>query len=140
MSLLVVDASVWVARFVPQDEFHGRVRSWLDRQRLTGNKFLAPALLLTEVAGAISRRTGAIALGKRTAERLDSLPGLRLVQMDQTLVREATRLAAELDLRGADAYYIAVADRLEIPLVTLDNDQGQRASNRVIVHIPSDEP
>jgi predicted nucleic acid-binding protein len=136
VNLLVVDAGVWVARFVPQDIFHQRIRDWLDGQRMAGNEFLAPALLITEVAGAISRRTGNPALAKAAAERLEELPGLRLVYMNQALVRQATQLAATFGLRGADACYVAVAAVLHMPLVTLDDDQSQRAGMIVEVQNP----
>lgn len=133
MSRMVVDASIWTARFVPQDRFYEPARAWLDKQRRVGDAFLAPALLLTEIAGAISRRTGLAGLGRQAVTRLEGLPNLQLVQMDQELVRLATDLAADLGLRGADAFYVAVAHRLGLTLVTLDDDQRQRAAR--LVHV-----
>ena len=127
---LVVDASLWVARLVPQDAFHAAVRTWMDARLLEGTEFVAPALLLAETAGAISRRTGEALLAARAVEHLEHLPGLRLVEMDRALMTEAARLAAELGLRGADSVYVAVASRLDIPLATLDADQRTRAEAR----------
>ena len=49
------------------------------------------------------------------------------------LLLEAAHLAAELGLRGADSTYVAVAARLDLPLVTLDIDQGERAAKRIKV-------
>jgi len=98
-----------------------------------GVQFISPSLLLPEVGGAISRRTGSPALGKQAIRRLESLPGLRLVEMDEALVREAARLAAELGLRGADSIYVAVAGRLHLPLVTFDTDQRERARKKVTI-------
>ena len=98
---VVVDASVWVARLVAGDIFHDTSRRWLEAKRTGGERFLAPSLLLAEVAGAIARRTG-----------------------------EAD-LAATLGLRGADAFYVAVAAHLSVPLATLDTDQQGRAANVV---------
>lgn len=129
-TFLVVDASVWVARLVPQDAFHASVRNWMDACLLEGSEFLAPALLLAETAGAISRRTGDALLAAQAVEHLEHLPGLRLVEMDGTLIKEAARLAGELGLRGADSVYVAVASRLDLPLATLDADQRQRAEGR----------
>jgi predicted nucleic acid-binding protein len=136
-TFIVIDASLWVARLVPQDAFHATVRTWMDAQRSAGTDFLAPSLLLAEVAGAISRRTGNGRLAARVVEHLEGLPGLRLVDMDSTLLHEAAKLAAELGLRGADATYVATASRLNVPLVTLDDDQRQRAARQVdIVAMP----
>ncbi len=133
MNYVVVDASVWVARLVPQEVFHHAVRAWMEAGRLAGTEFLAPALLLAEVAGAISRRSGDPGLATQAVTTLEHLPGLRLVEMDRPLLDEATHLAAELGLRGADSTYVAVASRLNLPLATLDADQSTRAVQRVSI-------
>jgi predicted nucleic acid-binding protein len=136
-TFLVVDASLWVARLVPQDVFHSAVRAWMDARLLEGTEFVAPALLLAETAGAISRRTGEAFLAAQAVEHLEHLPGLRLVEMDSVLIKEAAQLAAELGLRGSDSVYVAVASRLGIPLATLDADQRLRAGQRfVCITIP----
>ena len=136
MSYIVVDASLWVARLVPQDHFFEKVKIWMDDQRRAGTGFLSPALLLAEVASAISRRTESPALGQRALQSLETLPNLRLVAMDATLMRNAAELAVALGLRGADSTYVAVADHLDLPLATLDEDQRNRASERVdVIHL-----
>jgi len=129
---IVVDASVWVARLVPQDAFHESVKEWMSARLEEGDQFLAPSLLLAEIGGAISRRTTP-SLGLKAVEQVQSLPGLQLVEMEHSLLFEAAQLAAELGLRGADSTYIAVAVRLDIPLITFDADQKERASRRVEV-------
>jgi len=133
MSYIVVDASLWVARLVPQDHFFEKVKTWMEDQRRAGTEFLSPALLLAEVAGAISRRTESPELGQRSLQSLETLPNLRLVAMDEILMRNAAELAAALGLRGADSTYVAVADQLNLSLATLDEDQRDRASERVDV-------
>jgi predicted nucleic acid-binding protein len=133
MNYVVVDASLWVARLVPQDAFHPKVKAWMEALRAGETEFLAPALLLAEVAGAIARRSGDAGLAGKAVDALENLPGLRLVEMDGSLLREAARLAAELGLRGADSTYAAVASRLDIPLATLDADQRERARRRVTI-------
>ena len=40
-------------------------------------------------------------------------------------------IGVDLGLRGADSLYVAVAARLDLPLVTLDVDQSERAGKRV---------
>ena len=115
---MVVDASVWVSRLVPQDAHHAESRDWLDRQVARGGLLVAPILLLAEVAGAVSRRTGQSRLAKRAVETLLRVPGLRLVAMDRRLGRTAADLAAQLKLRGADAVYVATAEHLNLPRST----------------------
>ncbi len=128
---VVVDASVWVARLVEGDVFHALSRAWLEEQRATGYRFLAPALLLVEVAAAISRPTGNPQLARQAVTALKNLSDLRLVDMDAALVQTAAQVAADLGVRGADAFYIAVAYRLNLSLATLDVDQRRRASRLI---------
>jgi predicted nucleic acid-binding protein len=90
--------------------------------------------LLAEVTGAVSRRTGSAALGRKALRELETLPGLRLVEMNNALLFEAATLAADLGLRGADSVYVAVAKRLDVPLVTFDADQRERGKKQVPIH------
>jgi predicted nucleic acid-binding protein len=129
---IVADASVWVARLVSGDIFYQSVKEWMSVRLEEEDHFLAPSLLLAEIGGAISRRTTS-ALAWKAIEQVQSLPGLQLIEMEQPLMREAAYLAAELGLHGADSTYVAVAARLDLPFVTLDADQRQRAEMRVKV-------
>jgi len=133
INYVVVDASVWFARLIGQDSFHSISRQWFTRQQTEGVRFLSPTLLLVEVASAISRRTGESQLAQRAVETLEGLPDLRLVDMDRSVVQMAAKVGADLGVRGADAFYIAIAQQLSIPLATLDNDQKDRASKMVSI-------
>ena len=137
MNAAVVDASMWVAYLVPGDVFHARSRAWFSAARSQGVTFVAPALLLVEVAAALARRTGDGHLAHRAAKAVETLPDLRLVPLDAALTPIAVDAAAQLRVRGADAVYIAVAARLGIPLVTLDQEQARRAQAWVSVLVPS---
>lgn len=128
---VVVDASVWVARLVAGDIFHEASRNWLEGRRTKEDRFLAPSLLLAEVAGAIAHRTGEANLASRAITILKQLENLRLVEMEAELSGQAADLATTLGLRGADAFYVAVAARLSVPLATLDTDQQRRAADVV---------
>jgi predicted nucleic acid-binding protein len=125
--MIVVDASVWVSYLIPTDVNHSTSHHWLSRM-IGEQPMAAPVLLLAEVGGAISRRTGRTALGNKAISRLLSLPILRLVGIDHELGFQIARLAAELRLRGADAAYVAVAAALNIPLVSWDSEQLDRAA------------
>ena len=127
----VLDASVWVARLVRQDAFHDPVKRWMETRRAAGDLFYAPDLLLAEVSGAIRRRLDDPTLATRAVEVLMNLPALRLMEMDRELLVQASKLAAELGLRGADAAYAALAQRLNLPLVTFDADQRERVTQRI---------
>jgi predicted nucleic acid-binding protein len=130
---VVLDASVWVACVVAKDPHYERSRRWLDRHVAEGRAIVAPALILPEVSGPVARRTQSRTLGLRAATVLRRLPGLRLVALDRRLAEAAEALAATLRLRGADAVYVAVAQELNLPLVTWDDEQLERAARVVSV-------
>ncbi|MEO7839698.1 MAG: type II toxin-antitoxin system VapC family toxin [Anaerolineales bacterium] len=134
---VVVDASVWVSRLVESDEFHVPVKNWMNTQREQDATFVSPSLLLAEVGGVISRVTGKPELGLNAIQKIENLPDVRIVDMDKALMDEASRIAAKYGVRGADSVYIAAASTLNIPLVTFDVDQRERASKLVdVIEIP----
>lgn len=134
---VVVDASVWVSRLVENDEFHIPVKDWMNAQREQGATFVSPSLLLAEVGGVISRVTGKPDLGLNAIQKIENLPDVRIVDMDKALMDDASRIAAQYGVRGADSIYIAVASTLKIPLVTFDIDQREKAAKLVdIIEIP----
>src|SRR4051812_15749953 len=120
---VVIDASVWVSRILIQDSNHQVALSWINEHLLNGGLLVAPILLVTETASAVSRISGLPARGHLAASQLYAIPEMSLVQIDQALVDEASDLAADLRLRGADAYYVAVSKNLGLPLVTFDSEQ-----------------
>jgi len=132
-ALTVVDASVWVSALVPGDAHHAVSRAWLEAEDVAERLLVAPALLLPEVAAAISRRTGRPALARRAVRSLSRLSALRLVELDADLAEHAARLAADHALRLADSVYVAVAKHLALPLATWDREQARRAARAVDV-------
>lgn len=130
---IVLDASVWVSRLIESDEFHVPIKNWMNTQRVQGATFVSPSLLLAEVGGVITRVTGKPELGLNAIQSIENLPDVRIVDMDKALMDEASRIAAQYGVRGADSIYIAVASTLKIPLLTFDADQREKASKLVDV-------
>jgi predicted nucleic acid-binding protein len=127
----VVDASVWVSRFVAHDVHHTASARWLASAIAAGHLLVAPALMLAELAGPIARRTGRARLAREAVGHVVRIATLRLVTLDRALATQASDLAADLQLRGADAVYVAVAVQLGLPLVTFDQEQRARGSRVV---------
>lgn len=131
MSLVVVDASVFISWLVSDDSNHHISRAWFESHLTCGNSCAGPALLPVEIAGAIARQTGNSTLASKAVAILYRLPGLRLVVLDSELTRIATELAVKLRLRGADAVYAAVAQKLRSPLITWDREMLERCPHAV---------
>lgn len=136
MADVVIDASVWVGVLVPRDGFHRPSRVWLEKHVEEGGTTIAPALILSEVAGPVARRTGSATLGRRAASALRRIPGLKLVAVDRELAEIAEALAATHRLRGADAVYVALARRLDVTLITWDREQLTRGIHAATVRSP----
>ncbi len=134
----VVDASVWVGRFVPSDAHYQASRTWLGALVDRGQPIVAPALAPVEVAGAVARVTGLSETGIRAASLMQRLPNVRLVPVDAELAQLGVQVAADLRLRGGDALYVALARRLGVPLVTWDEEQRQRGGQAVTAITPQE--
>ncbi len=135
----VTDASVWISYFLADDAKHVESEEWFECVASARENMLSPRFLLAEVAAAIARRSGDPGSGLRFAERLRDHPQLALVLMADDLVDEATRLGAQLRLRGADATYIATAAALGTRLVTWDREQLAGGAALVSTATPADD-
>jgi len=134
--MILVDASVWVGRFLPQDAHHEACKVWLANYLAGGEPVVVPAHAFAEIAGAISRRTGDEALGRRAVELILKVPSLKVVNIGRELGLEGATVASQCKLRGADALYVAAAQILNISLVTLDKEQKERGSQCASVFSP----
>ena len=134
----VVDASVWVSLFVSTDVAHKRSKKWFAaavEQRLT---LFSPALVLPEVAAAIARTAigqGGDALASEALTILRQ-SGVQLVDVSLPLALKAAQIASTCRVRGADAVYLALAQQLAEPLVTLDKQQRERGGSLVETAAP----
>lgn len=135
--MIVVDASVWVSHFTKQDNHHLTSLRWLTHMVNQQTEFLLPPLLLSEVAGAIARRTGVAELGHHAVGQILTTPRLRVISIDSVVGQLAAQLAADLRLRGADAIYVAVAHQYQASLVSWDREQIQRSASMVTAFAPS---
>jgi predicted nucleic acid-binding protein len=122
----VVDASVWISRFITTDVNHTQSYLWFRWITDQSELVVEPTLVLAEVAGAVARRTGLSELGMGAVILLQNVPGVSLVSVDADLAQFSADVAARLRLRGADAIYVALAQRLGVPLITWDIEQRDR--------------
>jgi predicted nucleic acid-binding protein len=125
----VMDTSVWASSLLPNDSNHIPARNWIGQFISAGGHLVAPVLIVVETAATLARITQNASIARSAIAQLYSSQLMRLVPLDQTLIDEAADIAAGFSLRGADAFYVAVAKQLSIPLVSFDSEQLTRPTS-----------
>ena len=134
---MIVDASVWVAIFRDHDVHHVESISFLEAAVSRKQDFHVPNLALSEIAGVFARQTGKAALATRTVQAVLALPRVHRHELNDSLADRAAALAARCKLRGADAIYVALAEALDHPLITLDEEVLDRSSRVIGTETPA---
>jgi predicted nucleic acid-binding protein len=137
--MYVIDASVHVADARPEEPHHAQAHALLDRISAEGWDVYLPMITLAEVAAAISRGTGQPELARRLVSALWRVPHFEYVPVDHILGQLAADLAAQVQIRGCDAVYVALARQRGATLITLDSQQRDRVPPDVIARTPVEE-
>jgi len=135
----VIDASVHVADARPQDPNHAEARTFLDRVASQGWEVVLPTIVLAEVAAAISRGMGYPDVARRMVGALRRQPHFRFVAVDDPLGELAAEVAAEFQIRGCDAVYVALALCSGATLITLDREQQTRVPDGLLARTPAQQ-
>ena len=136
--IVVVDASIWLSALLRADPLYEETFRWLHGFLFEGGTVAAPIILVAEVAGAYARRTGQTDIAVRYALEIQSEPRVQLYSVNAALGDAAARLAAHLLLKGSDAVYVALAEGLDVPLVTRDREQLARGSTVIQAMTPEE--
>ena len=124
----IIDASVYVALIKETESEHANAREWI-REASAGNETLAaPTIFVAEVAAAISRGLGNRALARSVSDHLAESGLIELLPVTEALAGRAASISADHKIRGCDAIYVALAERLDDHLVSLDNQQLDRGA------------
>ena len=107
--MAVIDASVYVALVHAQEDYHDRAWAWFEKAQAAGEPVAAPAILLAEVAAALSRGLGEPALARRLVRQLGRSAVVDLVPVTLALAQRAAELAMAHRLRGCGGRAPAVA-------------------------------
>jgi predicted nucleic acid-binding protein len=132
----VIDASVYVALVNAQEREHASSWTWFEQARSADESIVAPVILLSEVAAALSRGVGDPALAHRVVQQLARSEVIELIPVTLAIAEQAAFIAGEHQIRGCDAVYVALAAQLSDTLVTLDRQQLERGVALVTVRMP----
>ncbi len=135
---VVLDASVWISRELRADANHVTATAWVNQHLQAGGYFVEPSWFLAEVAAAVSRQLSPQDAAKEAAllRRLRRRHVISILPMSAALMRDTIGIATDHGIRAGDAVYVALANRLAIPIVSFDSDQLTRASNLVTIIKP----
>jgi predicted nucleic acid-binding protein len=134
--MAVIDASVVVALINTHEEEHASSWVWFEQARLADEPIVAPVIMLSEVAAALSRGAGDPSLAHRAVRQLARAELIELVPVAQVLAEQAAAIAADQRIGGCDALYVELAHVLNEPLVTLDRQQLERGAAVVTTRRP----
>lgn len=134
--MAVVDASVIVALANTHELHHNQCRAWFRDMARRNKSIFAPAILLAEVGAALSRGMDDPKTGHQMREFLIESKLITLQPISLDLAKQAALIAINQRIRGCDAIYVALAQQLEEPLITLDNQQLNRSKDLIAVYAP----
>lgn len=127
MTVVAVDASVWIAAQDPADPFCTRSRLFFSHAVVAGIIVQVPAFARVEVACALARKLRNPLQGERLANLVFKTAGAKEHPMNPVLLAKALALGTTRFLRGADALYSATAEMVGGTLVSWDKEHLQRA-------------
>ena len=134
--MAVLDASVYVAMMNAREEHHAKSWSWFKAAQASQESIIAPAILLAEVASALSRGVGNPALAHRVVANIKRTGVVELIPITLAIAELAATIAANYQIRGCDAIYVATAKRFSETLITLNRQQLERAVSIVKTRRP----
>ena len=134
--MAVIDASVYVALINAKEEHHATSWKWFEDAQASAESIIAPAILLAEVASALSRGVGDSSLAHRAVEHIKRAGIIEVVPVALPIAELAASIAADHQIRGCDAIYVATAKQYSETLITLDRQQLERAISVVNTRTP----
>jgi predicted nucleic acid-binding protein len=130
---VVVDTNVFIASLIEQDQCHADAISFIARIETKQCRAHLSCIVLVELAGALSRRVSEAA----AREALEIMSGwiaegkLKLHELTKRRMTRAAELAIELKLRGMDAIACQIADELNIPFKSYDEQVRERVRAQI---------
>ena len=122
--MAVLDASVWVSLLKMDDEFHEQAKHIFQSLISNQEKISIPSIAFTEVAGVIKRTTKNNDFARDAVRYMKDMEPEIFVDFSK-LEPVATKIAINYSVRGADAYYLAVAKIIKSNLYTFDKWQKE---------------
>jgi predicted nucleic acid-binding protein len=130
---LTLDSSVIVAALREQEPMHHACQALLSQVKNGVHMSFESATVLVEVTAAIRRRTGSEELARQVRKNLRELPFLFFLELTESRMNLAARIAEKSPLKGMDAIIAQIAEEKDSVLVTLDDEFAKRVKEIVKV-------
>ena len=134
--MTVIDASVYITLMNEDEPSFTTSWQWLLTVQNNRERLAAPVIMMTEAAAAISRGKGDVVHARQVIRRLQQSRLIEFWPVSFELAERAAEIAAEHRIRGCDAIYVALAEQLGTGLVSLDQQQIERATAVIPTHHP----
>ncbi len=134
--MAIVDASVLMVLLYQTEPSHLASRRWLGQALTSGETIATPVIALAEVAAAMGRGKSDPTRAKQFAKLITQGGIVALYSVTLVMAERAAEIAADYQIRGCDAVYVALAEQLGEALVTLDSQQLTRSTAVVPVRRP----
>ncbi len=127
MEHLVVDSNILIASFLESDSLHQQSLPYIAGLENESYIFHLPLLVVAELVSAISRqstsnRFALLARADQSLKAWEQSGQITFYSLDRERLELAVKIAQRDRLRGADSVIAALAEELEIPLKTFDQD------------------
>ena len=131
MADLITDSNVLVGSFLSEDRFHNAGLNYVNRLENGDDIFHVPMLVPVEVVAAIWRRSQklGLALVARALKSFDDWEAdgrIVLYPLDRARMDAAMNVAVKYRFSGSDSVIVALAEELNIPLKTFDQEIQRR--------------
>lgn len=134
-----LDASVITNSEIENEKFHEYSKKLMQKIKERGITVIVPEIVLPEISSAVARGTDDAEKALKFVKELRQIPNFVFIPIDRELADLASKLAAEYKLRGCDAIYVAVASSFNAKLISLDDQQRERATECIEAETPQEE-
>jgi predicted nucleic acid-binding protein len=137
--MYVIDSSVLLSGFFDYEPYHKESQKCLRyfKENPSVPVFL-PEFVIPEIGCVISRRIKKSKLGIEFAKSLRGFVNFKFIPVDRYIADLSLEIGSFLNLKGADAIFVAVAYNFNSTLISLDKEHLEKAKRLIKVIHPKD--
>jgi predicted nucleic acid-binding protein len=128
---------VWITTLRSNEIYHRVSLEWVVAWTSASGLLCVPAHFPAEITGVLGRQQLDHQYVLDVLAEILSEPPFAVHPIVFTLGERAARIALMTGIRGSDAVYVALAEHLNVPLVTWDRAQLERTGRIIEVMTPS---